>query len=384
MRQQASFAALLTAALLALSGCGDPTLDPQFAEQLSAAKPDEVGSLIESEAKRLDVTAMNIAIVDGDGPAQVYHFGRAKPGGLMQVASLSKTVAAAVILTHAQRQSVGLDDDIRTQVTSVDIAALEGGNRPVTLRQLLSHTTGSSQSGYPGYPRGYDFPNAAEVVDNPPRFFESALVFDGEPGEFRYSGGGYMIAQLWAEDTSGKAFEHLARELVFEPLGMEKSTFAQPIDPEAIAPLQIIGADAGLSLFQGVFAAVEDSWHVYPEQAAAGLWTTATDYAIFASALLQAAEGNSDAIPQAVARAMITKQADMGEGRAYGLGTMLRFAGNGALKSVSHTGANTGYRAYFAARPASREFSQRIVVSIANTTSGESLNAAIVDALLEK
>lgn len=302
----------------------------------------------------------------------------------MQVASLSKTVAAAVILTLAHQRGISLDNDIRSQVTSLDIALLEGGDRPVTLRQLLSHTSGASQSGYPGYPRDSDLPSASEVVANPPRFFESPLTFDGEPGEFRYSGGGYMIAQIWAEDVSGKPFAELADELLFSPLGMEDSTFAQPIDDAEIAPLFVVGADAGFNIFHGVFTPVENSWHDYPEQAAAGLWTTSKDYARFAAALLDAASGASEAIPREVASAMIMPQAEMGKGRAYGLGAMLVLDSEGSVQRVTHSGANTGYRALFAATQGSESRPRRIVVSLANTVSGEGLNKAIVDGLMDR
>jgi len=367
-----------------MSGCSQPSVSPEFRSELETTAPNERLRLIEDEAQRIGVTALSFTILESGKEIESFYFGRAEPNGLMQVASLSKTVAAAVILAFAERKSVGLDDDIRGQISSLDIAALQGGNRPLTLRQLLSHTTGSSQSGYPGYPRGTPLPSTAQIIIDPPRIFESPLVFDGEQGEFRYSGGGYMIAQLWAEDVSGKPFAELAEDILLEPLDMQQSTFAQPIDDAEIAPLTVVGADASFDIFDGVFSSVEDGWHNYPEQAAAGLWTTSEDYARFAIALIEAANGAENAIPSSMAQAMITRQADLDQGQAYGLGTQLTFKDDGDLRFVSHSGANTGYRALFSVRPQSVDKPIRAVVSIANTVSGAGLNEAIVFALTDK
>ncbi|MEM6585556.1 MAG: serine hydrolase domain-containing protein [Pseudomonadota bacterium] len=375
-------ASLATLALL--SGCAGPEGNPALQETIEAASPQEVQALVQAETERLDISALSFTILDGEAPPASTYFGKAQGNGLMQVASLSKTVAAAVLVTLADHRSVGLDDDIRPQITSLDIASLEGGDRPVTLRQLLSHTTGSSQYGYPGYPRGSDLPSTRDVIANPPRVFESALAFDGTPGEFGYSGGGYMIAQLWAEDITGQEFDVLAKELILEPLRMTQSTFAHPIDRADITPLIVIGGYEGADPSNGVLTALEDSWHDYPELAAAGLWTTSEDFARFAAALMDAASGADNAIPSAMAREMITPQVEREDGRAYGLGANLILKENGEVRYVSHAGYNTGYRALYAARPQSANQSRRVVVSIGNTPASADLNEAIVFALADQ
>ncbi len=384
-------AAVLAVILLPAAGFGiasyfEPSLDPGFEQKLAKAEPEGIRELIAAEAENLGVTALSVTVLEAGQEPQSHYFGRAKQGGLMQVASLSKAVAATAILILAEQQGVGLDGDIRGQVTSVDIASLEGGDRPVTLRQLLSHTTGASQSGYPGYPRGSALLSTADVIDAPPRIFESQLVFDGVPGEFRYSGGGYTIAQLWAEDTTGKSFEAIADELLLGSLGMEQSTFAQPLDEADIAPLAMVGADSGFAPTQGVFSAIENSWHVYPEKAAAGLWSTSEDYARFAAALLDAAAGEENPIPAKIARAMLTPEAetDFMPGTRYGFGVMLTPKGDGGIANVWHTGANAGYRTLFMARPGSAEKPRRVVVSLGNTARAAELNQAIGKVLLER
>ncbi|MCK0128507.1 serine hydrolase domain-containing protein [Erythrobacter sp. F6033] len=379
-------AIVLGAGAFIIAGILEPSLDPDFERNLTAASPTETQQLIAEEAEKLGVTALSVTVIDGDSDPQNLYFGRAHEGGVMQVASLSKAVASTVILMVAEARSVGIDDDIRDQIRSLDIASLEGGDRPITLRQLLSHTTGASQSGYPGYPRYGEVPDTVDVINAPPRLIESQLTFDGEPGKFRYSGGGYTIAQLWAEEVTGKPFEAIAEEVLLAPLGMNQSTFTQPVERDGIAPLEIVGADAGFDPFGGVFSSLDDDWHIYPEKAAAGLWTTSQDYARFVAAVMDAAAGAENTIPTQIASEMIKPFAKTGWGpdSYYGLGVMVTTAGDSGILEVSHTGANAGYRSLFVVQPATDDTERRVVVVSANTASAQYLNKAIGDALIAR
>jgi len=363
-----------------------PVPDPELRERLSKATFEEVELLVAEEVHRLGVTALSVTEISGDAAPRTLRFARAERGGLMQVASLSKTVAAAVILIVAEEQGVDLDDDVRGQINSLDIRMLEGGLRPLTLRQLLSHTSGASQAFYVGFERGDATPTTAEVIEAPYRIYEVQLRFDGVVGEFRYAGGGYTIAQLWAEDLLGAPFSEIAKEKLLEPLGMRQSTFEQPLRRSDLAHLTLIGADAHFDPTEGVFHNLDDSWNIYPEKAAAGLWSTSRDYAIFAAALLDAASDEQSPIPKSVAVEMLSPQVETGyeTGSYYGLGTMLQVGRMGKVESVSHSGANAGYRAYFIAQPKREDRPRRIVTVIGNTSNSARLIKAIGAGLLAR
>ncbi len=376
----------IIAAGFVIAGILEPSVDPQFQENLTQAASENVESLISAEADKLGVTAMGLSILEGDDDLQSHYFGRAHDNGMMQLASLSKAVSAAIILMVAEERDVGLDDDIRDQIISIDIASLDGGDRPLTLRQLLSHTSGASQSGYPGYPRSGSIPITADVIQSPPRIFEFQLEFDGTPGEFSYSGGGYTIAQLWAEDVTGKRFEMIAQETLLGPIGMERSTFAQPSDVGDFHPYGIVGADSGITPTQAIFSSLQNSWHIYPEKAAAGLWSTSDDYARFVAVLLDSAAGAQNAISSDIAKAMITPEAetDFAPGMHYGLGVVLSLEDDGSANEVWHTGANAGYRTIFIARPATTQTPRRVVVVTSNTATSAYLNRAIATAMIDR
>jgi CubicO group peptidase (beta-lactamase class C family) len=195
-------------------------------------------------------------------------------GTLFAAGSISQAVAALVALLVLE-----LDDD---------------------LRRLLSHTSGAHVEFYPGYERGADVPSLAEV--------RAEVSFDSSAvGTFRYSGGGYVVLQSLLEEATGTPFARLADEVVLDPLGMRDSTFEQPLPADLHA------------------RAARDDWHVYPEAAAAGLWTTPEDLARFAVAIQSALAGHASPIPQAVAELMVEPQAevppspDLGAIRGVGL-----------------------------------------------------------------
>jgi CubicO group peptidase (beta-lactamase class C family) len=109
-------------------------------------------------------------------------------------------------------------------------------------------------------------------------------------GRFRYSGGGYAVVQQVIDDVTREPFAEVARRVVFEPLAMGQSSFAQPPEPVPSSPAY---AD----------------WRRYPEQAAAGLWTTPTDLARFVLAVHAARQGDGSGLAPETAAAMTTPHA---------------------------------------------------------------------------
>ena len=94
-----------------------------------------------------------------------------------------------------------------------------------------------------------------------------------------------MIEQLVLTDVVGKPFQQIAHDWVLNPIGMTNSTYEQPLpasrEEQAARAHDRNGARMG------------DPWHVDPEQAAAGLWTTPTDLAKFLIEAQQSLLGRS-------------------------------------------------------------------------------------------
>jgi len=236
---------------------------------------------------------VSIAIIDSGRVAWERGFGmrmndRSEPvdaDTLFQAGSVSKPVFALGAMRLVQQGRIALDDDIQRYLTSWHIRSKGSWTPRVTLRQLLSHSAGTSVHGFPGYPAAGPWPTLTQVLDGLPPANNLPVVVDMIPGlQIRYSGGGTTIAQAAITDLVGCPLPEIMRELVFEPLALQNSSFAQPL------PTDMAARSATAHAWNGV--PTPGRWHIYPEIAAAGLWTTAGDLARIACAFLSTLQGD--------------------------------------------------------------------------------------------
>src|SRR6202043_1756151 len=104
------------------------------------------------------------------------------------------------------------------------------------------------------------------------------------PGRsFAYSGAGYEVLQQLIADVSGRPFEQYMQANVLGPIGMTKSTFAQPLSSR----LQV---SAATGYYSGG-APLPGRFRVSPELTVAGLWTTPTDIARYIVNVQRSYEG---------------------------------------------------------------------------------------------
>lgn len=261
---------------------------------------------LKQRMSQLEVNAVSIAVVRdlelewsrAYGYADRERKIAATPGTLFQAGSISKPIAALAALRRVDAGSLDLDRDVNGYLKSWQLPDNEfTAVHKVTLRNILNHTAGLTVWGFPGYARGADALSTVDVLEGrgntPP-----VRVWKQPDLSWRYSGGGYTILQLLLSDQSGMSFPALMRDLVLQPLQMEHSTFEQPL-PEALLTMAASGYDRGGKKVAG-------DWHVYPEMAAAGLWTTPGDLAKYVIAVQQANRGDARILSRPLVRAMLT------------------------------------------------------------------------------
>jgi CubicO group peptidase (beta-lactamase class C family) len=252
-------------------------------------------------------------------------------GTRFQAASISKPVASVTALRLVAKGELSLDEDVNLKLKSWKVPA-NSWNKPVTLRQLLSHTAGLTVHGFPGYAAGVPVPSLVQLLNGEKPANTAPVRVDIEPGSMnRYSGGGYEVMQLLIEDVTSKPFATVAKMLVLDPVGMTNSTYEQPL-PERLA-------STASPAHTGKGTPISGRWHTYPEQAAAGLWTTPTDLAKFLIAVQKAAAGDTKLLPTALTKEMLTVVKNN-----YALGWAIQTTGQDV--SFSHGGANAGYRCF--------------------------------------
>jgi CubicO group peptidase (beta-lactamase class C family) len=297
---------------------------------------------IAERMRRLEVPGASVAVINdgqiewarGYGVRDAERGGAVDTGTLFQAGSISKPTAVLGALVLVERGLLDLDADINDYLTSWKVPGTAGWQPRVTPRQLMSHTAGLTVHGFPGYRRGNDVPTLPQLLNGEGPANTPPVYVDILPGtQFRYSGGGTTVLQLAMQEITGRPVAEFLREAVLEPLGMSNSTFEQPL-PERLWRQAAVGHRSGSAVVSG-------GWHVYPEQAAAGLWTTASDLARMAIAVQRMLAGEPGGILlQATVREMLTPVVDRSSD-AVGLGFFLDQTGES--KRFGHSGSDEGF-----------------------------------------
>lgn len=296
-------------------------------------------STMAERMKALDVRGVSIAVINnyqiewakGYGFADLESKRPVEIMTLFQAGSISKPVAAVAAMKMVEEGQISLDQDINTFLKSWKVPDNEfTKDKKVTLREILSHSAGLTVHGFPGYAAGEPVPTLVQILDGVKPANTEPIRVDVTPGSiWRYSGGGYTIMQLAMTDISHKPFPEIMRETVLTKAGMRDSTYENPL-PSRLSEV----AATGYSL-DG--ARIAGRYHTYPEMAAAGLWTTASDLARFGIEMQKSREGRSNQIlKQATVKEMLTEQK-----KPWGLGFAL------GPNWFSHGGADEGFQAFF-------------------------------------
>jgi CubicO group peptidase (beta-lactamase class C family) len=247
---------------------------------------------------------------------------------LFQAASISKVVTGVIVMRLVEQGRIGLDTPVNEMLRSWTLPG--PGAERVTPRLLLSHRGGTTVAGFPGYAVGAPLPTLAEILDGTPPANTRGVRVAWPPGEaFRYSGGGTMVLQRLVMDVAAQSFDALAGELALAPAGMSRSAFSQPL------PAAESNAASAYDLDGNPLAG---RYHVYPEHAAAGLWSTPSDLARLALAI-GTSWRTGGLLKQATAELMATRVAN----GPTGLGLFVH-PRDGKPPYLYHYGVNAGFR----------------------------------------
>lgn len=291
---------------------------------------------------------------------------------LFQAASISKPITGIGVLKLVEEGMLDLDTDISNYLTSWSVPNREvADGKPITLRQLLTHTAGFNVHGFSGYPHREGTPLLSTTDVLLGKGNSPAIELQSVPGEaWSYSGGGYVIIQQIIEDVTGKSFAAYMDEEILPHLNMKHSTFSQPlVVPESyLAPSHA---------FHGDGSVYESLYHDYPEVAPAGLWTTETDllnYCIEVHRILTDYYRRPTFLSKASIEAMLTPHGE----ETWGLGPALSYRGDTLL--MQHAGKNAGFSNVFVADP----YNGNAVVILSNSDRGRILMGELLRSISDQ
>jgi CubicO group peptidase (beta-lactamase class C family) len=258
---------------------------------------------------------------------------------LFQAASISKPVFALAVMRLVEAGQLDLDVDIAHYLTAWRVPANAGWRPKITLRHILSHTAGFTVHGFPGYQASERLPTLPQILAGAAPANTPKVEVNLLPGtQFRYSGGGFSVAQQLLVDVLQQPFPQIMRELVLEPFAMANSTFEQPLPARWASRAATAHPSKGIP--------TKGRFHTYPEMAAAGLWTTAADLAGLGVRLLRILHGQDPAGPltSATVAAMLRPQlAEQAVGATEFVGLGFFCNGQDDAFSFGHSGGNEGF-----------------------------------------
>ena len=306
------------------------------------AEPGDVSGFLQAATEMVDTEHqgnLGLALLENGEIAGEYYVSIGAPidrDTSFQVASLSKWVSAAGVMALVEDGRIDLDAPVSTYLNSWQLPQGEFDTDGVTVRRLLSHTAGLTDGlGYGGFAPGEDIQPLTESLT---QASDASPGADGrvrvglEPGaQFEYSGGGYTLLQLLVEDVTGEAFETYMQRAVFQPLGMENSTYLDEVSDNGnrAALYDIDGTEAIRYRFAGL--------------APTALNSSTADMVRFLQSNLVAGAGGSARPhilePRTLARMRQPEASQFGL-EIWGLGTIL-YAPNGQGDFIAgHDGSN--------------------------------------------
>lgn len=341
-RRSSAAGAVLVAALAVLTlragqAPARPAAIDAFREQLRAqVAADDVGS----------ITA---AVVSGDRLLWTESFGWADrdrkvaptAATLYRIGSISKTFTAVVLGQLVDRGTIALDDPVEKYLPEVKgFANPRDGAKPITFRQLASHTAGLIRE-----------PTLQGAASGPIAEWEAKILasipttaFDARPGErYAYSNIGYGVLGLALSRAAKTPFMQLVEDGIFIPLGMTSSTF---VVSDRVQPLLSVGYANNADRIDPRVPALEHDGRGY-KVPNGGIYSNVTDLTRFVAALTGAGKMVTS---DTMRKAMLTKQTP-GGGGGYGLGVQITA---GAPTVFGHGGAVAGYTAHISFEPESK------------------------------
>ena len=346
------FTALLFLTSILLQGCGQA--DKYSADVQSRIKQVEESlplmirvegegdgkRTIEERMTHYKVPGLSIAVIKdhqidwakGYGEADVSEHRKVTEATVFQAASISKSLNAVGLLKLVQDGKIDLTSDINTYLTGWKFPYddLSKGKK-ITIANLLSHTGGTSVHGFRVYGPYDPIPSLVEILDGKSPANSDPVRSEFEPGlRFQYSGGGTTITQLIATEITHTPYDVFMSTNVLTPMGMSNSFYTQPPPKTKKSVLATAYHQDG--------SEVKGKFHVYPEEAAAGLWTNPTDLSKYIIETQLSLEGKSEKVlNQKFTTARLTPLLDQ-----VGLGIFITKIGNNDY--FGHDGANEGFR----------------------------------------
>jgi len=220
---------------LTISGCAGTS--PNIKNTDIGNQPDIMADLIayiDTEMKTKKITGLSISVADSEGLLWSEGFGKANKKNddaftditISNIGSVSKLITATAIMRLVENNLIDLDKSVSTYIPEFNPQGENLLNKPITVRMLLNHESGLESDAFQDFFLGYETPEDYLYT------YRRALDAVNQSGKvrnpyeiFSYCNLGYSLLGIIIERVQGRNFQAAVKELVFDPIGMDDSTF---------------------------------------------------------------------------------------------------------------------------------------------------------------
>ena len=248
---------------------------PPLTHSPVSANSGELGKLVGEVAEKYGAVGIQVATIKDGLVSTTAEYGWAtiderpmESDTKIRIASLSKTVVGMVVFKLIDEGKLNLETDI-SEYLGVKIRHPEFPDLPITLKMLLTHTSGLADKGY------------QDSLEKIQEHLQTPEAYQDKPGEkYRYSNYGFGLIGTICECVTNKSLNILAKEYFFNPMGLEASYLGGQLNTEKVADIYNSKGEIGLS--------VEDATDLKNDKTkpgkhmalyAGGLITSAADFA---------------------------------------------------------------------------------------------------------
>ncbi|HET6974007.1 MAG TPA: serine hydrolase [Pyrinomonadaceae bacterium] len=327
----------------------------------------ELDKLIPTELKEKNTPGTVITVISGDqiiyqkafGVANVETNAEMQPEMLFRLGSTTKMFTAAALLTLAENNKIKMNEPIGNRVKGLNARLGQ-----VTPHHLLSNSAGIRDFAAPVISN--DDPSLGNMV----RGWKEDVFFADQGEIYSYSSPGYWLSGFVVEELYGKPYADAMTELLFKPIGMERTT---------LRPFMAITYPfaTGHVVQEGKATIIRPMFNNVAMWPAGSIFSNARDLSRWVIALMNEGKVESkQLLPASVINQMVGHHVAVpGESDSYyGYGlTVFKYKG---LEFVGHGGFSRGYGSMIQMVP-SKKFAVIVLTNKSGETMRKSLNKAM-------
>ena len=214
--------------------------------------------------------------------------------------SISKFITAICVMKLHTQKIIDINRPVNAYLRQWKLRTPDGKESDATILALLRHTAGilDAEDGFSGLRRGDPEISLIDILEGKTAYNNRPVRAEKPQGTaFEYSDAGYCVLQLMLQEVTRMAFEDIAKEMIFDPLGLRNTFFASNEKTALFESRMAAGYDDNGQPIPGRFPYV-------PDLAASGLWSTPKELLMIAKAFVGALHGESAFLQEKAAREM--------------------------------------------------------------------------------